>query len=137
METDLINQSSTTQLDPNPDFWPIDDPDNGLPMLTRALLMLGQILTAKEPSIELVPLPKVRFLISKHINKIKIQLSAKEIRDCIMGEWGEVRGGGVLVEWMPGPGANCNSRNQYLFTFRRLYRPEDYIVNASSSSPQT
>jgi hypothetical protein len=73
-------------------------------------------------------------LMDKHRNEIPSTYRPKEIREQLRWYGGELRGGGVKVEWQEWPGKNYRTVPHYHFTFSRIYRPEDLVVETEAKN---
>jgi len=121
----IMETTHSSNIETDPDFLPIDGKDDGLPMIVKTLLKLGQILTQKEMVVSDVNLRKLSRLIDKHRTQLWGRYKGKEIRQLIPGSNNELRGGGVKVEWAEVDGPHYHSKTDLVFRFSRLLRPED------------
>jgi hypothetical protein len=106
------------------DYYPINDLT--LPPFNHTLLTLAQFLTETGTRREISE-TRLSQLTIKYCNQLHIRcFTAKEIREQLWGISGEIRGGGVRVEWFETSTNYGRFQAHYDFTFSRILRPEDY-----------
>jgi hypothetical protein len=120
------DQKNTPPPLPNLDFRSIDGPiTHWSQRFPIAMLRVGRILLKNDDEVMNVPAEKISGLMAKHSNEIP-EYSGMEIRDHVHLLCGEIRGGGIRVEWTQDSNRPYRSIPHYDFTFSRISRPEDY-----------
>lgn len=127
------NTETTTTNEIYREFLPIDGRNTGLPIFVISMLRIGQILTAKEAVKREVTATRISALMDRHRNEIPSTYTAWEIREQLSRYGGELKGGGVKIEWQEWPGKNYRLIPHYHFSFSRLYKPEDYVVKTEAN----
>jgi hypothetical protein len=97
------------------------------------MLRLGRILTAKEWVVREITLARLGRLMTKHQHDLPGYYTPKEIHEQLF-EWGELRGGGIGVEWLELGRRSSRSIPDYHFTFTRIYQPESPANNEDAHS---
>jgi len=119
------NPTASTETDP--DFLPIDGPDTGLPSFVLAMLRTAQIETAKDYERREITSETISRWMKKHRNLIPTTYRPKEIREQLWRYGGEIRGGGVKIEWSELPEEHYGSARHYHFTFTKLFKTEQMV----------
>jgi hypothetical protein len=123
----MNSNDTTTTKAIDPDFLPIDGPDTGLPSFILAMLRTAQIETAKEYERREITSETISRWMKKHRNHIPTTYRPKEIREQLWRYGGEIRGGGVKIEWSELPETHYGSARHYHFTFTKLLKPEQMV----------
>ena len=109
------------------DFCRIDGNDIGLPDFFVSMLKLGRILTAKVETKMDLSAYRVSQLMDKHRAEISRRYNPMEIREQLWTHPGEIRGGGIKVEYFELPNPHRLSHPPHFsINFSRILRPEDY-----------
>jgi hypothetical protein len=126
------NQTETAattdqQLAPlDPDFYSIDGPvmdwSQRFPI---AMLRVGRLLLKNGSEVMGVSETRVSKLMAKHRNEIP-EYGPLQIREELHKWGGEIRGGGIKIEWAENLHKPYRSVPHFDFTFSRILRPEDY-----------
>lgn len=126
------DETKTTTSQTEPDFidlcsylidGPINDWRQRFPI---AMLRVGRILLKKTGEVMNISETRVSRLMAKHRNEIP-GYSPLQIREELHKFPGEIRGGGIKIEWTENLHKPYRSVPHYDFTFSRIYRPEDYL----------
>ena len=124
-----MNSNDTTKTtiadETDSDFSSISGHDTGLPSFVIAMLRIAQIITAKEFERREITAVQINRWMTKHRNVLPRVYKPKEIRDRVNEYGGEIRGGGVKIEWYELPEKHYGSPTHYHFTFSRLMRQAD------------
>ena len=101
---------------------------------TFYMLRLARIITVKEHEIMNLSAERVSRLMDRHIKVIGGRFSAMDIREKLANGIGEIRGGGYEVVWdeLDTP-YRRNGPRHFDITFRRIYSPEDMVVNSNQT----
>ena len=127
-----MNSHDTTDTEAevhDSDFDPIDGVDTGLPPFVVAMLTIGQIVTAKDYERREVTAETITRWMRKHRALIPSAYRPKEIRDQLWRYGGEIRGNSVKIEWNELPARHYGSVPHYHFTFTKLLKPKELVVN--------
>jgi hypothetical protein len=127
-----IDQPSTL---PDLDFCSID----GLVQDWRqrfpvSMLRVGRILLKNTNEVMGVSEARVSKLMARHRPEIS-EYTPLQIREELYECGGEIRGGGIKIEWMENLHKPYRSVPHYDFTFSRILRPEDYLKPEALNEP--
>jgi hypothetical protein len=141
-----MNTDNTIHSDNNPetpstlptledlDFLPIDGKVLHWSEKFRiSMLRIGRILLKKDAEVLRVSAERVSKLMTKHRNEIPAEYTGLEIREQVHLRIGEFTGGGVRVGWSEDRDKPYRSVPHYDFTFSRIYRPEELVVDMEPS----
>ena len=140
MNINLVQTETATSSPPEPDLielcsYPIDglikDWRQRFPI---AMLRVGRILLKNTGEVMNVPETRVSRLMTKHRNEIP-EFTPLQIREELHKYGGEIRGGGIRIEWMENLHKPYRSVPHYDFTFSRILRPEDYMKPEALNEP--
>jgi len=112
----------------DPDFWSIDNPvlDRRL-RFPIAMLRVGRILLKNTDEVMGVSETRISKLMAKHRNEIP-QYTPLQIREELHKFPGEIRGGGIKIEWAENLHKPYRTVLHYDFNFSRIYRPDELDV---------
>ena len=127
IETASLNPG-TEEMDLN--FISIDDPKLKWPCFVLAMLRVGRILTAKESVAREVTAQRVSRVMQRHHTNMPYVYQPKEIRENFKYYGSYLCGGGIQIEWYELPEERDGSPIWYHFTFSRIYRREELVVNS-------
>jgi len=128
-EDNQTETAATTdqQLAPlDPDFYSIDGPVlDWRQRFSISMLRVGRILLKSTDEVMGVSESRVSQLMAKHRNEIS-EYTPLQIREELHKYHGEIRGGGIKIEWAENLHKRYRNVPHYDFTFSRILRPEDY-----------
>lgn len=108
-------------IDPDPDFASIDGPIvHRSQRFPFTILRIGRILTKQDWVVREVTLSRLSRLMKKHGPELPAYYSPRQIHDELYQFGGEIRGGGMVVEWLELGRRSRRSVPDYHFTFTRL-----------------
>jgi hypothetical protein len=123
--------SASTPLPPHDlDFASIDGPvlhwSQRFPV---TMLRLGRILLKNEAELMNVSDSQVSRLMARHGNELPGEYTGLQIRQELYKYPGELRGGGVKVEWQENLYKPYRTVPHYDFNFSQILRPEDLVLS--------
>lgn len=93
-----------------------------------SMLRIGRILLKNDSEVLRVSAERVSKLMTKHRNEIPAEYTGLEIREQVHLRIGEFTGGGIRVGWSEDRDKPYRSVPHFDFTFSRIYRPEELVV---------
>ena len=133
---------TTTTSQTEPDFinlcsYPIDGPiEDWRHRFPISMLRVGRILLKNTDEVMGVSETRVSKLMAKHRNETA-GYSPLQSREELHKFHGEIRGGGIRIEWTENLHKRYRSVPHYDFTFSRVYKPDDCIILNQLSDPTT
>jgi hypothetical protein len=122
-------ENSASLLDQELNFASIDGPIiHWTQRFPISMLRAGRIILKDEFEVMNVPPERISRIMSNPKNDIPNYYSPLQIRQELYKHWGEIRGGGIKVEWTQTANHRYRSVPHYDFTFSQILRPEDYMI---------
>jgi hypothetical protein len=124
-----MNSNTIAEAKLDLDFFSIDGPNTGLPSFVISMLRIGQIVTANTLEKREITAASISRWMLKHRDKIPCTYTPLQIREKLWQFDGEIRGGGVKIEWGELSGYPCRNVPHYDFTFSRIIPEAAYGPN--------
>ena len=130
MNSDQTEKPSTPLPPLDPDFYSIDGPvQDWTQKFPISMLRIGRIILKNDSEVMNVSAAKISRLMAKHRNELPGEYTALQIREELYKYHGEIRGGGVKIEWSENPYKPYRTAPHYTFSFSRIYRPEELDIS--------
>ena len=120
----------------DPDFCSIDGKvEDWRDKFPIAMLRIGRILLKHEAEVMNVSGKRISKLMDRHRDDLPGQYTPLQIRQELYKYPGEIRGGGIKIEWNESRNTHYHTVPHYDFNFTRILRPEDYMKPESPNEP--
>ncbi len=93
-----------------------------------SMLRVGRVLLKNDSEVINVSAARISRIMTKHRNEIPAEYTGLEIREQVHLRIGEFTGGGIRVGWSEDRDKPYRSVPHFDFTFSRIYRPEELVV---------
>jgi len=133
MNSDQTEKPRTPLPPLDPDFYSIDGPvQDWTQKFPISMLRIGRILLKHDAEVMNVSAAKISRLMTKHRNELPGEYTALQIREELYKYHGEIRGGGIKIEWAQNLYKPYRTVPHFDFNISRILREEDSGVSEAN-----